>query len=141
MQAGTTATLTRSFDAPTVEAYAGLAGDDNPVHVDAAYAAKTRFKKPIVHGMLYGSLFGTIFGATIPGAIYMSQQFQFKRPVYVGAWWQGVAPRFGCKMGKTTSSTPLHAFTIETVQVSKSRRALRLSPSQRRRCTRRRARR
>lgn len=34
--------------------------------------------------MLYSSLFGTIFGAAIPGSIYMSQSFKFRKPVYVG---------------------------------------------------------
>lgn len=34
--------------------------------------------------MLYGSLVGTIMGATIPGAVYVSQDFRFRRPVYVG---------------------------------------------------------
>ena len=64
--------------------FAELAGDDNPVHLDAEFAATTRFKRPIVHGMLYGSLFGTIFGASIPGSVYVSQRFAFKRPVFVG---------------------------------------------------------
>ena len=64
--------------------YADLAGDDNPVHLDEKFAATTRFKRCIVHGMLYGSLFGTIFGAQIPGSVYVSQRMSFKRPVYVG---------------------------------------------------------
>ena len=64
--------------------YAALAGDDNPVHLDAGFAAGTRFGGRIVHGMLYGSLFGTLFGAQIPGSIYVSQRMAFRRPVYVG---------------------------------------------------------
>jgi len=67
-----------------VTQFAELGGDDNPVHVDAEFAATTQFKRPIVHGMLYGSMFGTIFGAQIPGSIYMSQSFKFRKPVYVG---------------------------------------------------------
>lgn len=45
MAVGSSATLTRCFTVEDVAAYAKLAGDDNPVHLDAAYAAKTRFKK------------------------------------------------------------------------------------------------
>lgn len=45
MTVGTIATLTRSFDADAVAKYAALAGDDNPVHLNAEYAATTRFKK------------------------------------------------------------------------------------------------
>ncbi|KAA0172136.1 hypothetical protein FNF28_00139 [Cafeteria roenbergensis] len=48
------------------------------------YAAKTRFKKPIAHGMLYSSMISTIFGAQFEGAIYLRQTFEFKRPVFVG---------------------------------------------------------
>lgn len=33
--------------------------------------------------MLFSSLFGTIFGASIPGAIYLSQNLEFKKPVFV----------------------------------------------------------
>lgn len=42
---GLKASLTRSFDASAVASFADLAGDDNPVHLDAAYAAGTRFKR------------------------------------------------------------------------------------------------
>lgn len=64
--------------------FARLTGDDNPLHLDAAFAATTPFRRPIAHGMLYGSLIGSIMGATIPGAVYVSQDFRFRRPVYVG---------------------------------------------------------
>jgi acyl dehydratase len=67
-----------------VQTFADLCGDHNPVHLDAAFAATTRFGAPIAHGMLYGSLIGTIFGASVPGSIYVSQTFKFKKPVYVG---------------------------------------------------------
>ena len=63
--------------------FAQLSGDDNPIHIDREAAAKTRFKKPIVHGILTSSLFGTIFGAQLPGAIYVSQTLKFKAPVFV----------------------------------------------------------
>lgn len=67
-----------------VAAYAALLGDDNPVHLDAAFAATTRFRRPIAHGMLSAGLIPTIFGAQIQGSLYVSQTLKFKRPVYVG---------------------------------------------------------
>lgn len=45
MSVGASASLTRAFTAADVAAYAQLAGDDNPVHLDEKYAATTRFKK------------------------------------------------------------------------------------------------
>lgn len=37
--------------AADVRAFAQVVGDFNPVHHDADFAAKTRFKTPIAHGM------------------------------------------------------------------------------------------
>jgi len=72
------------MSAELVRDFAAISGDDNPVHLDAEYAATTRFKRPIAHGMLYGSMISTIFGAKFDGAIYLKQSFEFKRPVFVG---------------------------------------------------------
>ena len=81
---GTDAWLRWSFDVRAVATFAALAGDDNPVHVDADFAARTRFGAPIVHGMLAASLWGTLLGATVPGSIYVSQRVAFTAPVFVG---------------------------------------------------------
>jgi len=44
------------------------------------------FKECISHGMYVGSLFSKVFGMDLPGkgAIYVSQNLKFKRPVYFG---------------------------------------------------------
>jgi 3-hydroxybutyryl-CoA dehydratase len=81
---GMCAELRRTILAPDVAAYAALLGDCNPLHLDAAFAARTPFKRPIAHGMLSAGLIPTIFGATIPAAVYVSQTLSFRRPVYVG---------------------------------------------------------
>ena len=81
---GTWGSLTRAFSPADVAAFAALAGDDNPIHLDAAYAAGTRWGGPIVHGMLVAALFGTLFGAAIPGSVYVSQRLRFLAPVHVG---------------------------------------------------------
>lgn len=37
--------------------FAAISGDDNPIHVDQAFAARTRFGKTVAHGMyLYAHL-------------------------------------------------------------------------------------
>jgi len=68
-----------------VEAYARIVGDQNPVHLDREYAEATVFKKPIAHGMLTASLFSGIFGCDFPGegSIYIKQNLNFKKPVYI----------------------------------------------------------
>lgn len=66
--------------------FAALSGDNNPIHVDPAYAADTPFKACIAHGFLTGSLISTVFGTRLPGAgaIYISQTMNFRAPVYLG---------------------------------------------------------
>ena len=69
-----------------VEQFAGLTGDTNPVHLDEAYAAATRFGRRIAHGMLGGGLISAVLGTRLPGpgCIYLSQHLEFKAPIYVG---------------------------------------------------------
>lgn len=69
-----------------VVAFAELSGDDNPVHLDDAYAAGTMFKQRIAHGFLGASLFSTVLGTKLPGpgCIYLSQTLKFKAPVFIG---------------------------------------------------------
>src|SRR4051812_12080358 len=63
-----------------------LTGDDNRLHTDASFAAKTSFKKPVVHGMLGASFISTIIGTKLPGdgALWFSQSLEFLLPVRVG---------------------------------------------------------
>ncbi|MGV3344212.1 MaoC family dehydratase [Enterobacteriaceae bacterium LUAb1] len=69
-----------------VKIFAELSGDHNPVHIDEEYAATSRFKKRIAHGLISGSFFSALFGTKLPGpgCVYVSQSFQFKKPVYLG---------------------------------------------------------
>ena len=69
-----------------VRAFASVSGDDNPLHLDDAYAATTRFGGRIAHGMLAASYISAVLGTQLPGpgAIYLSQALRFRRPVRVG---------------------------------------------------------
>ena len=83
---GQSGSLTRTVTAREVEAFAQTTGDVNPVHLDEAYAATTRFKHRIAHGMLVASYISGLLGTKFPGpgTIYMSQALNFLRPVYLG---------------------------------------------------------
>jgi 3-hydroxybutyryl-CoA dehydratase len=83
---GETASLSRTVSAADVEAFAGITGDTNPVHLDEAYAATTRFHRRIAHGMLAASYISALLGTRFPGpgTIYVSQSLTFLRPVYLG---------------------------------------------------------
>lgn len=73
------------FSAEDVASYAAITGDNNPIHVDADYAANTRFGRCIVHGLLVTGLFSRALGLHFPGSgtVYVSQQVQFLAPVFV----------------------------------------------------------
>jgi 3-hydroxybutyryl-CoA dehydratase len=83
---GQSAELTRVVDEAAIVAFAQVTGDNNPVHLDEAYAAGTPFKARIAHGMLSAGYISAVIGTKLPGpgAIYMSQQLTFKRPVKIG---------------------------------------------------------
>ncbi|GAL85029.1 dehydrogenase [Sporocytophaga myxococcoides] len=81
-----------SFTQEQVIRFAEVSGDHNPVHLDADYASKTAFKKPIVHGILGTSIFSKILGMNFPGegTIYLKQEVNFKRPMYASTSYEAV---------------------------------------------------
>ncbi|WP_031530767.1 MaoC family dehydratase [Dyadobacter crusticola] len=68
-----------------VQRFAELTGDNNPIHLDAEYAATTPFKRPIIHGMLGATVFTKVLGTQFPGfgSIYVKQTLEFLRPMFV----------------------------------------------------------
>ena len=69
-----------------IDKFVELTGDDNKLHTDKNFAAKTTFKKPVVHGMLGASFISTIIGTKLPGdgALWFSQSLEFLLPVRIG---------------------------------------------------------
>lgn len=69
-----------------ISRFAEVSGDDNPLHVDEAYARTTLFKGRIAHGMISASYISAILGTQLPGAgsIYLSQSLKFRAPVRIG---------------------------------------------------------
>ena len=83
---GDTARFSKTVTQADVTLFAGLTGDFNPLHVDHAHAAGTRFGQPVVHGALLAGLVSTVVGMQLPGpgALYASQSLAFKKPVFLG---------------------------------------------------------
>lgn len=83
---GQSAEMTRVVGAADIEAFAEVSGDINPVHLDEAYARTTTFGGRIAHGMLSAAYISAVLGTRLPGpgAIYLSQQMRFRRPVKIG---------------------------------------------------------
>jgi len=86
VEAGSRATNSMLVDESTVSAFSKLSKDENPVHLDEAYAARTRFGRRVAHGMLSAALVSAVIGNKLPGpgTIYLSQTLNFRAPVYIG---------------------------------------------------------
>lgn len=64
---------------------AKISGDYNPIHVDHEFCAKTRFKKPVAHGIfLYGLIKGAVWKLLGDGVEYIEQELMFPTPTYAG---------------------------------------------------------
>lgn len=82
---GQTASISKTFSSEEVHAFSDLSLDANPLHLDENYAKSTIFGRRIVHGFLSGSLISAVIGTILPGkgAIYLHQDMDFKKPVYL----------------------------------------------------------
>ena len=80
---GQRAEFETSIDDATVDAFATLSGDANPLHTDEAYASGTTFGRRVPHGMIGGALFSRFVGMHLPGrySLYLSQSLLFKKPL------------------------------------------------------------
>ena len=69
-----------------VRTYAELTGDYNPLHFDEAFAAGTRFKRLVVQGGLTTGLLHALVAMDMPGpgTVFLSQNWKFTAPVYIG---------------------------------------------------------
>lgn len=83
---GMCASYSQTVTDADIKAYAGLSGDNNPVHMSEEYANESRFKKRIAHGLMSAGFFSALFGTRLPGpgCVYVSQTLNFKRPVFIG---------------------------------------------------------
>lgn len=85
IQIGQSASLSKSFSSEDVFLFASLSKDTNELHLNEDYAKTTVFRKRIVHGFLGGSLISAVIGTILPGkgAIYLHQDMDFKKPIYL----------------------------------------------------------
>jgi 3-oxoacyl-[acyl-carrier protein] reductase len=77
---------THTIAAEDVDAFAALSGDDNPLHMDDAYAKACGFEGRVVHGMLLSAWLSRMLGTHFPGpgVLWLSQDIRFARAVYIG---------------------------------------------------------
>jgi phosphate acetyltransferase/phosphate butyryltransferase len=83
---GDRASIERTLTAADIQLFAAMSGDINPQHIDAEFAASTRFQGVIAHGMWGAALISAVLGTRLPGpgTIYAGQTLKFHQPVRVG---------------------------------------------------------
>ena len=83
---GQTASRSLTLTDEHVRGYAALTGDHNPLHFDPEFAARTRFGRLVVQGGLTTGLLHALVATDLPGpgTVFLSQDWKFTAPVYIG---------------------------------------------------------
>lgn len=84
IQVGQVASIKRTFHQFEFDRFAGLSGDDNPIHVDPGFAARTKFGRTVAHGMFLYSVVCSVLGTQLPGpgTVQVHQELMFPSPTY-----------------------------------------------------------
>jgi acyl dehydratase len=77
-------TFKRSFTQQDLNRFADLTGDNNPIHLDPAFSARTHFGETVAHGMFLYSTICRVLSTQYPGPglLQVKQDMMFQSPTY-----------------------------------------------------------
>ena len=83
-QVGHVETFKHRFTQADFDRFADLSGDNNPIHVDPEFSARTHFGKTVAHGMLLYSTICRVLSTQYPGpgVLQIKQDMMFRNPTY-----------------------------------------------------------
>ena len=83
---GQRASRSLTLTAQHVRMFAEISGDYNPLHFDEGFAARTKFGRLVVQGGLTTGLLHALVAMDLPGpgSVFLSQDWKFTAPVYIG---------------------------------------------------------
>ena len=86
LSVGQTAKRSLQLNEKHVQMYAEITGDHNPLHFDPDFAAGTKFGRLVVQGGLTTGLLHALVATDLPGpgTVFLSQNWKFTAPVYIG---------------------------------------------------------
>jgi acyl dehydratase len=107
---GQKARRTITFTEEHVKSYAEMTGDYNPLHFDEDFAAKTKFQRLVVQGGLTTGLLHALVAMDMPGAgtVFLSQNWSFTAPVFIGDTITAVAEVIGLHESKPVCQLKLN---------------------------------
>lgn len=73
----------RTLTQAEFNAFAALSGDDNPIHVDAAFSAATKFGRPVAHGVFLIAGLAGLVAQLRPGTRIVAQSIRYPAPTFV----------------------------------------------------------
>src|SRR4026208_374269 len=86
LSVGQKASRSLTLTAESVQTFASLTGDYNPLHFDAECAAHPPFGRLVVQGGLTTGLLHALVAMDLPGpgTVFLSQNWKFTAPVFIG---------------------------------------------------------
>jgi len=131
VKVGDSAEFEKTVTAEDIALFAQVTGDTNPLHHDAAYAAKTRFGECIAHGMLSAGFISAVLGTTLAPhccVVYLSQNLRFLRPVRIGDTIKAIAYVKGIEQEKRQVTIETNCFNQKGDPVVKGEAVVLLDP-------------
>jgi len=85
LSVGQRAQRTKTVTAKDVELYAEITGDRNPLHFDANFAGRTRFKRLVAQGGITSGMLNALVAMDLPGpgTVFMNQSLRYLAPTYL----------------------------------------------------------
>ncbi len=83
---GQTASRTLTVTSEHVRLYTEISGDRNPLHYDEAFVAGTKFDRLVVQGGITTGVLHALVAQNMPGpgTVFLSQDWKFTAPVFIG---------------------------------------------------------
>ena len=86
LEVGQTASRTLTVTSEHVRLYTEITGDRNPLHYDEEFVAGTRFGRLVVQGGITTGVLHALVAQDMPGpgTVFLSQNWKFTAPVFIG---------------------------------------------------------
>jgi len=111
---GTQTSIVRTFSQADFDRFAQLSGDDNPIHTDPDFSARTRFGRTVAHGLFLCSVLRGLIDKLVPGGRLTDQSMMFPAPTYAGEPMRFVVTVTSRSQGKSTDHLN---FELEVMRV------------------------